>query len=311
VPLLGIFVLADLFPLLSLAPRLPYEFYTAPPPVLRHLAPDHARYRIFNIANSAQRARNRLAYMVMTPTRFILERNALAAFTAATYGVRSAVDTDFDLTGLRASTEFAKAAWALQQVSPRWLDYVTAMSNVRYVTLYRPAAKATAEAGGDARLMEPIRFIEGLPHPRYYFASQIATARDRTEFVNKIAGGGYDTRTAFVADEPFRPAPGTVIRSAESANRARIEVEAAGVAFLVVSVTAHKYWTFTIDGVEVPAVVTNVGYQGVVVPRGRHVVEMRYHNPLVAAGAAISLATLLGLVFAGWRRRPAITMRDL
>jgi hypothetical protein len=311
VPLLGLFLLADLFPLLALAPRLPVGFYTTPPPVLRHLAPDRPAYRAFLIGNWAQRARNRLDYKVMTPNRFIVERNALAGFTAATYGVRTAMDVDFDLTGLSASDDLAKAAWELQAVSPRWLDYVTAMSNVRYVTLYRPAAQAEAEAGGDARLMEPIRFIEGLSHPRYYFASRLATARDRRELVRKLASGQYDTRTAFVADTPFLPAPGRVLRTAESANRALIDVEAEGVAFLVMSVTAHKYWRVTIDGVEVPSVVTNVGYQGVVVPRGRHVVEMQYHNPLIAAGAGVSLATLLALLFAGWRQRAAITMRDL
>jgi len=50
-----------------------------------------------------------------------------------------------------------------------------------------------------------------------------------------------------------------------------------------------------------------VGYQGIVVPAaGRHVVEMRYRNPLIAVGAAISLAALLALVFLS---RSTFTMR--
>ena len=312
IALLGAFVLADLGPLAGvLAPRAPAAFYTSPPPVLRHLSGDRDDYRIFHIGNWTQRARNRRDYQRQTPNRFLVERNALAGFAAATYGVRGAINVDYDLTELRVSDELAHAAWELHDVSPRWLDFMTAMSNVRYLALYRPAAQAAAEVRGDARLIEPIRFIEGIPHPRYYFASRVATARDRHEFVRKLAGGEYDTRTAFVADSPFQPAPGRVLRTAESANRAFIDVEAEGVAFLVMSVTAHKYWSVTVDGVEVPSVVTNIGYQGVVVPRGRHVIEMRYHNPLIAAGAAISLATLLALLFAGWRQRAAITMRDL
>jgi len=44
----------------------------------------------------------------------------------------------------------------------------------------------------------------------------------------------------------------------------------------------------------------------VVVPdAGRHVVEMRYRNPLIAIGAAISLVALLALATV------AITMRAL
>jgi hypothetical protein len=309
--LLGVFVLADLTALIDLAPRVPAVFYTSPPPVLRHLAPNRAGYRIYHVGNWAQKARNRREYKVQTPSRFLIERNSLTGFAANTYGVRNALEVDFDLTSLQTTDDLAKAAWDLQPRFPRWLDYITAMSNVRYVALFRPARQAAAEAHGDARLMEPIRFIEGLPHPRYYFASSIATARNRAEFVSEVAGGRHDPRTAFVADAPFAPAPGKVLRAADSANRARIEVETAGVAFLVMSVTAHKYWQVTIDGVEVPAVITNLAYQGVVVPRGRHVVEMRYRNPLIAAGAAVSAATLLALLFAGWRRGAASTMRDL
>ena len=63
------------------------------------------------------------------------------------------------------------------------------------------------------------------------------------------------------------------------------------------SVTPHKYWRIAIDGRAVPAIVTNIGFQGVPVPQGRHTVMMRYRNPLIAVGAAISAATLLGLLF--------------
>jgi uncharacterized membrane protein YfhO len=71
------------------------------------------------------------------------------------------------------------------------------------------------------------------------------------------------------------------------------------------SVTPHKYWTITIDGRPTDAVVTNIGFQGVNVPAGRHVVEMRYRNTLIPVAAAISAAALLALAFV------AITMRAL
>jgi hypothetical protein len=35
----------------------------------------------------------------------------------------------------------------------------------------------------------------------------------------------------------------------------------------------------------------------VAVPAGRHLVEMRYRNPLIAIGAAISLAALAAVAF--------------
>ena len=102
---------------------------------------------------------------------------------------------------------------------------------------------------------------------------------------------------AFIAGPSFAPAPGLVRRVDERANSARLEVETRERAFLVMSVTPHKYWRITIDGADAPAVVTNIGYQGVVIPTaGRHVVEMRYRNPLIAVGAAITVIALLALI---------------
>jgi uncharacterized membrane protein YfhO len=66
------------------------------------------------------------------------------------------------------------------------------------------------------------------------------------------------------------------------------------------SVTAHRYWSATIDGRPAPLVLTNVAYQGLVVPAGDHVIEMRYRNPMIWVGAAITMLALIAL---------AITMR--
>jgi uncharacterized membrane protein YfhO len=100
-----------------------------------------------------------------------------------------------------------------------------------------------------------------------------------------------------------RPARGVIRAQREWPNGARMDVQSAGNAFLVMSVTPHKYWTITIDGSKANALITNIGYQGVAVPRGRHIVEMRYRNPLIAIGAAISAFTLLVLAFCTIRRQ--------
>jgi hypothetical protein len=310
--LLGAFVLIDLGPRAAeLAPRQPESFYSAPPPVLRQLAANRDDYRILHAGNWSQMSRYRRAYRAQAPNLYVVERNALSGYMAAAYGVRTAAEIDFDLTGLRTSDELTKAAIELQQSGAEWLTAISAMSNVRYVAFYRPASQAYAEAGGDAARLEPIAFIERPAQPRYYFATALAQARNRKELVAQLAGGRHHPQTAFVATPSFQPATGRVLRASDTANRARIEVEADGPAFLVMSVTAHKYWRVTIDGVEVPQVVTNLGYQGVAVPRGRHVVEMRYRNPLIATGAAVSLVTLLALAFVFWRTARASTMRDL
>lgn len=298
--LLGVFVTIDLGMFVAeIAPREGRAFYTEAPAVLRELPTPRDAYRVFLLSEWMNRAPVAGPYTARRPHAYILFRNALPGRSPATYGVRTAMELDFDLTSLAVTDDFQQAAWALRESKPRdWLGTVAAMSNIRFAGVFRPLAAESARAGGDIRLIRPIRFVEGGPNPRYYFAPQVVRARGRDEFVTLAGSGRHPRQTAFVDAEPFAPAPGRVLRWSETANTARIEVESAGQAFLVMSVTAHKYWTITVDGVAVNSIPTNLGYQGVRVPAGRHVVAMRYRNPLIAAGAAISLATLLALALA-------------
>ena len=59
----------------------------------------------------------------------------------------------------------------------------------------------------------------------------------------------------------------------------------------------------SIDGVAATPLVTNLGYQGVEIPPGRHTVEMRYRNPLIAIGGAVSAIILLAMGIAFCRMR--------
>jgi hypothetical protein len=182
-----------------------------------------------------------------------------------------------------------------ERAPKQWLQAAVMMSNVHYVIVYRDPEKAFAEARGVVRDVRPVEFQFVGNHPRYWFARELVSIRDRNDFVDRLQQTRYRPGTAFIHDAAFTPAPAIVRNVRETTQSARIDVEAQGRAFLVMSVTPHKYWRITIDGVDAPAVVTNIGYQGVDVPAGKHVVEMRYRNPLIAAGGAISIASLLAL----------------
>jgi hypothetical protein len=307
--LAGIFVVADLGMFVpEIAPRAPPAFYTDPPLIVRELAPDRDAYRIFQLDEWMANVPNRAAYTRRQPHAFLLLRNGLFGLSTATYGFRGAMEIDYDLTSLTVTDNFERAAWALRKKTLDWLPYVAAMSNIRYVSLFRPIEPEIARTGGDARYIRPTRVIQGNLNPRYYFAPRVVPSANFADFVGKVASGRYPRQTAFV-DAPafnpaFIPAAGRVLRWKETANTARIDVDTAGPAFLVLSVTAHKYWRITVDDREVPALLTNLTYQGVVVPPGRHVVAMVYRNPLIPAGAAISMATLLGLFLATRAKKP-------
>jgi uncharacterized membrane protein YfhO len=90
----------------------------------------------------------------------------------------------------------------------------------------------------------------------------------------------------------------------ESANDAMIDVESFGRGFLVMSVTPHKYWRITLDGHPTQPVITNIGYQGVVVPSGRHQIAMRYRNTLVQRGGIVSFAMAIILLIVALFNRP-------
>jgi hypothetical protein len=307
--LLGAFLLLDLAPLYArLTPRMPADYYRRPPLIERQFPRDRTAFRIFhfgvwNIPPDAQR------YFEPGPARYWAFRNALVPMTPASHDLRMVLNTDYDATALLPTDDFGRAVWALTQRRPRgWVDTIAAMSNIRYALIFRRFDWASADAKANPRNLQPLRLIEGKPYPRYYFATQVIPIHDRQDFIDKLAGGHYPKQAAFVSESaitgsPFPASPGIVRRWSERTNLARIDVDAAGPAYLVISVTPHKYWRLTIDGKPATAIITNLGYQGLPVPPGRHRIEMHYRNPLIAIGAAISALALLALLAFGVRRR--------
>lgn len=300
------FVIVDLGAMsVEIAPRVPMSFYREPPAAVLQFPAQREDFRLFHLADWASASRNASFYLQPGPDLYWFLRNGLAPVTPAAYGLRTAINIDFDGTELGSSNDFSQAAWALQAAKPNeWLSVVSAMSNIRYVGIYRHPNEALALAHGVPHDVQPVKFVEGGRNPRYYFASQIVEAGNVQEFAGKLIAGRFSREVAFVNQSAVgswqsagEPARGIVRAVHEWSNGARIDVDAAGRAFLIMSVTPHKYWRITIDGKPATSIVTNIGYQGVVVPAGRHLVEMRYRNPLIAIGGAISLAALAAVAF--------------
>jgi hypothetical protein len=303
---LGLFVVFDLgMGIGDIAPRIPTAFYEEPP-AAKKLPPNRHEYRLFNLADWQPKSDMGRPYYARQQHRYWLLRNSLRPMTQATWGFRTVLEVDFDMTSLLASDDFTRAAWELMDHDMSYINELSAMSNMRFIGIFRPYDQAVKEARGDVRFVQGVRWVGGRPHPRYYFAAQLERIRSRDEFVAKVLARKHHPTVAFADVPPFLPARGTVRNVVEHPNGARIEVETPAQGYLVMSVTPHKYWRVTIDGKETRAYVTNLGFQGVVVPPGRHVVEMRYRNPLILYGAAITIATLLGLVSACclWRTTP-------
>jgi hypothetical protein len=294
---LAAFAILDLATVvLPLAPRIDASYYDEPR-ALQSLPRNRDDYRIFSLAEWSTASRTAKAYGIDHPDWPWIRRNELLPLSPLSWNFRLALDNDYDLTGLARSTDFTLAASKLaEEKHTDWINTFAAMSNIRFIGVYRNAQRAFADAKGVVREVEPVRFAGGTGTPRYYFSSKLVPIHGTNDFLAHLRKEKFPRDVAFVEGNAFVPAAARVLDVRETNNGARIEVESDGTAFLVMSVTAHKYWRIAIDDRDVTAVPTNIAYQGIPVPRGRHVVTMRYANPLIFIGAAISVIALAALI---------------
>ncbi|MCM2314750.1 MAG: hypothetical protein NDJ92_06310 [Thermoanaerobaculia bacterium] len=303
-------LLLDLVPVgFDVLPRFPAKFFT-PPEVVAEIAKEDKPFRIFHEADWYGGSQPSNSYFGVGPDAYWVVRNGIYPMTTATWGIETVLERDYDKTALLPTVDLVDAMWRTRDAGVKnWREIFGSMSNVGYVAQYRDFEEEKKRVGGNFKKSRPIDFVPQTPSPRYYFASRLIEAADADVLVRRLVKGDWCRDCAYVAGGAGVPATGRVLSVVETANRARIEVEADGDAYLVMSVTPHKYWTARIDGRAAPIETANVAYQGLRVPRGRHVVEVEYRNTLVQRSAAVSAFVLGGALLAAAlprRRRPAV-----
>ncbi|HYS54878.1 MAG TPA: hypothetical protein VER58_14060 [Thermoanaerobaculia bacterium] len=258
----------------ALAPRMPRRFFT-PPPVTLAVTDARGASRIFHQAEWPVWGEHGLALDGGERT-YWSQRTALMPFTPALYGLQTIYEIDINLTSLRPTSDVVQSMWeALARGAP--VRPFMLMGNAEYLIL--PG--------------RPIRIAPGATLPRYWFADQLVRTGSREEFVRHLATARWSDRVAFVTSAPFAPGRAEVLGVKESANRADLTVRAEGQSFLVASVTPHRYWKATIDGAPAALQTANIGFQGLVVPAGRHAIRLAYSNPLFAICGVISVISFL------------------
>jgi hypothetical protein len=303
--LAALFVVADLWPVVQqLNPRMPSRFFRDPPAALAQLPAQKNAYRLFHEADWYGQEPVAQKYFSTGNSVYWIVRNGLYPMTSVGWGLNLVMERDYDKTALLPTIDFVDSVWDIKRSGRAdWWRPAMAMSNAWYRATYKPFAEEQKRVNGRMSRAQPIQFIAGEKYPRYYLADQLVTITDRHDFANKLSHGTYSDRTAFVHGPSFVPAAGIVRGYRETANTAVIDVESEGNAFLVMSVTPHKYWRVTIDGRSRKPEVTNIGFQGVRVPAGRHRVEMRYRNDLAAMAAKVSALAVLLLAAAAFAYR--------
>ena len=303
----GLFIAADLaWVTWELNPRMPRRFFD-PPPIAAVFPRNRADFRIFHEADWYGTEEIARKFFSTGEAVYWIVRNGLFPMTPAGSRLRTVIERDYDKTALMPTVDFADSVWDVKRSGRgEWWEPFMAMSNAWYRGVYRDFDHESKRVHGDFKNAKPIQFMASSPYPRYYFADQIVTIRDRQDFVAKLSNESFSRKVAFVPQPGYVPARGIVRAVRESANRATLDVESFGQGFLVMSVTPHKYWRVAVDGRPVPAVVTNIAYQGIVVTPGKHRVVMEYRNELVQIGMLISALLILLLMGVVVFHRPRV-----
>jgi hypothetical protein len=299
--LAGIFVVGDLWwATRDIVPRMPRAYFD--PPQIGLPQPSH-RSRVLHDGQWASwDDESTFVFYSRTGTRhdiWWLLRNAAFPNIGAYAGHELAFEHDVDLTALRTTDQFREAfnAARLQRV-PALVDPYLRILNVGHRVAYRPFTAETERRiiSGSAGVL-PVTVTVIPSQPRYRFVDRlvrVATIEDlRMSLAREEPTPG---NVAYAAIEPFAPAKGDVLSVKETSNTIELKTRTAGRAFLALSVSGHKYWTAAVDGAPSAIVPTHVAFQGIVVPAGEHTVVFRYRNPLIVAGALISLAALFALI---------------
>jgi hypothetical protein len=292
-----LFLILDLAPVVhELNPRMPRRFFDSPPAAAT-IPANRKDFRVFHEADWYGQEDIAKNYFSTGEAVYWVVRNGLFPMTPAGSHVQTVLERDYDKTALLPTIDLTDAIWDMKRSGRTdWAEPFMAMSNAWYRGEYRPFPAEKVRNKGNFKESLPVRFVEGFHYPRYYFANQLITIKDTADFTKKLIEGNYSRQVAFITQPGFVPARGVVHKYTETANSATIDVESFGQGFLVMSVTPHKYWRIIMDGQRVPAIVTNIAYQGIIVTPGRHTIVMRYSNELVQVGLAISLVSILVLV---------------
>lgn len=303
--LAALFLIADLTPVIrEITPRSDASLFESTPLAAQKLLQWPRSFRIFHEADWHGDSPLAQRYLQSIGLHSEPLRNAMLPSIPHEFGLSTVMEIDYDLTLLLPTDDFVAAMAKIGHRSASgWPQPMAAMSNAWIRTEYRPIEDAVARAGGEFRNLQPVAFLPLARQPRYYFASDVIAIRGRDDFVRMLTTQRFANDVAFANVAPFHPSGGVVRKVEEHANRIRLEADSEGRGFLVLSVTPHKYWTVRIDGSEAKPIITNLGYQGLELGRGHHVIELRYRNPLVAIGVILSLLTIAALAV-GTMRAP-------
>jgi len=291
----------------GLEPTLPASEMLAPPPALAEVR--GAGGRLFSPPSTRQRE---IGVREGPPgfQQLWSRLQRLDPYAGTLWGVEYALDRDYDLM----LTPWARHADAQLAAARRRglgdVDRVLAAWDVGAWVRRRDFPELVRELRRTGRPPRTFAIVP-LPArlPRYRFVRALGYAADPAAAAREISSLDFATADLCVGDAAARPgayAAGTLL-AREEGQRLRLRYHAEGEAFLVAAVTFDDGWRATLDdGSAAATCPTSLGQLGVALPGGEHAVTLRYRDPWVRVGAAVTAVTLLLAALAALRRRPTV-----
>jgi hypothetical protein len=284
------------------------------PPVLRQLVAPGTRLFVERLPDERQLPLAKGDPEVAL-ARAELER--LTPYVAAIWHVPYALNADFDrmltrwgtmaldvlYTDLRQKPEAGLRLLGAWGVSGMLLRASTAAGRPE-PAVPQPAAVPAAVPRRATR--NPFRL------PMYRFAPRVSFHPTYASALYLARGQGYAAerhehcvRAGAPPATVFYPQPPEVLAWRPEAARLELRYRAPAGGFFVAASTFDEGWRAKVDGQRQTVYLTALGQQGIVLPPGEHQLVLAYHDPLVAAGAAISLLALAAGAALLWHFRPA------
>jgi hypothetical protein len=308
----------------SVNPVAPKSFYDYQPPVLAHFEKSAQPYRFCDIAHDRTAAHQApsLAEFVnfdSVPVTAKFSRTLLSTFrekillsngTMLT-GLESATGSDVDASVSEPYYQF----WAFEraQVADKeHYDCLLGRANVRYIV------SRTEEQSAATR--EVVRIFDGSPAPSYLYEDLCASPRayavgaaffssNADESLRKLSDPAFDavgtvilpdgTQTSVGAGHPGPAGNVEIINRRAGAVRLRADLVHPG--YVVLLDRFDPNWHATLDGKEVKILPADLMFRAVVCPAGSHEIRFYFRQEGLAAGAAVSVITLLVLSLIFWR----------
>lgn len=276
---------------------IPAAAYRRPPPLAAALLPPRERIFVQGPRQGAPEVMRRRGDSGTLVTRAHLA--SLEPYSGILWQLPYAFSTDFDLMvtgwGRQAANILQREVAAHQRVY-RYLG----SWNVGTLFLQKSFREQLAEIADPAA--SPLRRVANryvLPrfrlvqrvvfHPTYAAALAAARAEDW-----QVERGEFCVRPGRRPQAVTYGGPARLLAVSDEVARIDVRYRAPGGAFFVSAMTYDRGWGASVDGVAARTYPTAACQVGIPLPAGEHRLVLRYREPLVGLGGAISLLALSG-----------------